>query len=73
MPLYTYACAGEHTMDLIRKVDERHEPVVCEECGKTMTLEVQTSVFDPRMGLDPSFPSAYDKWAKTRTKAGKGR
>lgn len=72
MPLYTYGCASGHQQDEIRGVEERHKPLKCDLCKKSMKLQIQTSVFDPRMGLDSGFPSAYDKWAKTRKNAAKG-
>lgn len=73
MPLYHYTCEKGHGQDDIRKVDERHDAPSCETCGGPTSLEVQTSVFDPKMGLDSGFPSAWDKWAKTRKNAAKGK
>ena len=73
MPLYTYRCPKGHATEDIRKVDERHDPRPCGLCGEEAVLEIQTASFDPRMGLDPSFPTAYDRWANTHRRASKGR
>lgn len=73
MPLYHYRCEDGHGMDDIRKVEERHDAPTCYLCGKPTVLEIQTAVFDPRMGLDPAFPTMQDKWAKARYRASKGK
>lgn len=73
MPFYVYKCKNGHETDSLRKVEDRHNPTQCDTCAQPATLEVQTSVFDPRMGLDQGFPSAYDKWAKVRRNAAKGK
>lgn len=73
MPLYHYKCPDGHGMDDIRKVAERHDAPNCDTCGKPTTLEIQTSEFDPDMGLDPDFPTASDRWAKTHWRAAKGK
>lgn len=73
MPLYCYVCPRNHETDLVRPVAERNDPVECEVCGQPAGLEIQTAAFDPRMGLDPSFPTMQSKWAKARYKASKGR
>lgn len=72
MPLYVYTCPNGHTVDLIQSVEERHNAPPC-DCGAATTLEIQVSSFDPDMGLDPDFPTASDRWAKTHWKAAKGK
>jgi len=73
MPLYLYRCPDGHSTEDLRKVDERHDPRPCGLCGKTATLEVQVAAFDPRMGLDAGFPTAYDRWAKSHARDAKGK
>lgn len=69
MPLYVYACPKGHVSDTIRRVAERHDLFPCPDCGATTELQVQTAAFDPKMGCDPGFPTAYEKWAKVHSKA----
>lgn len=38
--IYTYTC-GKHEKELLRKVEERDEPVKCEECGEPMKRKVE--------------------------------
>lgn len=33
MPMFSYVCAGGHSVDLLRKADERDHPVACPACG----------------------------------------
>lgn len=73
MPLYVYTCPKGHVIDLFRPVANRHDAVNCEVCNDPATLEVQTSIFDPKMGVDPGFPTAWDRWAKTHERAAKGK
>ncbi len=73
MPFYIYRCKNGHETDSLRSVDDRHNPTLCETCAQPATLEVQTAAFDPKMGLDSGFPSAYDRWAKVHSRASKGK
>lgn len=44
MPTYVYTCRGDECVDLelIRKMDERNDPVpCCESCGKERTRKVE--------------------------------
>lgn len=72
MPLYVYECPKGHTVEALRKVEQRHDLMLC-ECGEPTRLQVQVAAFDPDMGLDPGFPTAYDRWAKTHSRAAKGK
>lgn len=73
MPLYVYECKNAHLTDIIRPVEERHTPTLCEKCFQPATLVVQTAAFDPKMGLDAGFPTAYERWAKTHARAARGK
>lgn len=70
MPLYVYECTscGRKTEDM-RKVEERHDPAECYFCGNAAQLAVQPVAFDyAKMGTDPGFPTANDRWAKSHTR-----
>lgn len=73
MPLYVYECKNGHATEHIRRVDDRHSPTTCDECSQPATLAVQTAAFDPKMGLDSGFPTAYERWAKTHSRASRGK
>lgn len=73
MPLYVYGCPNGHKTEDIRRVEHRHDPTKCETCGEQAGLEVQTAAFDPRLGLDPGFPTMQDKWAKARERAARAK
>ena len=36
----------------------------CPECGADSKRLISTPRLDPKMGLDPSNPTAYDKWER---------
>lgn len=36
----------------------------CPECGSTANRLISTPRLDPGNGLDPSMPSAYDRWER---------
>ena len=36
MPLYPYRCQCGHTLNRLRKYDQRDDPQTCPECGKPM-------------------------------------
>lgn len=65
MPLYDYRCPKcSHVFDALKKVDDRHS-APCPECGATAEHKIlKAAALDYRMGTDPGFPTAYDKWAK---------
>lgn len=73
MPLYVYRCPKGHSTEVLRSVESRADPIHCEKCERQAELEIQTSVFDPRMGCDSGFPTAYDKWAKTHSRNAKDK
>lgn len=43
----------------------------CPHCGGPARRLVSTPRFDPRMGLDPGFPDAYEKWGRMRKQRAK--
>jgi putative FmdB family regulatory protein len=45
--------------------------VKCEECGHKTERLITAPTIDPRMGLDPSFSTMSDKWAKVREQRAK--
>lgn len=71
MPLYPYECSNGHETEILRTVSTRNDEVVCEECGQPSRLVIGTTHIDPRLGLDPDFPTMSDKWANTRYRAAK--
>ena len=49
-------------------VDKDLETLPCPSCGGTANRLIAAPRLDWRsMGIDPGFPSAYDKWAKIKT------
>jgi putative FmdB family regulatory protein len=72
MPIYTYECPAGHESEDLKKVDDRHTNP-CPECGATATLRMEPVHFDGRMGLDPGFPTAYDRWAKVQRAKNSGK
>jgi len=38
----------------------------CPECDSKAVRQVSAPRLDPRLGLDSSFPTAVDKWERTR-------
>ena len=56
---------GETTEELIDKDQKR---ISCPECGGIAVRQLAAPRIDwKKMGLDPDFPSAQDKWAKAKT------
>jgi putative FmdB family regulatory protein len=65
MPLYEYECASCGIFEEFRNIDEREKSIACPDCGKRAYYRISA----PRIkldGCDPSFPGAYQKWAKKR-------
>lgn len=62
MPTYSYECrtCGDR-FDAIKSIADRKE-APC-ECGGTADLKITPVHIDwYKMGMDPGFPSAYEKW-----------
>jgi putative FmdB family regulatory protein len=63
--LYDWRCQKcKHKFERMARSDVRQTD--CPHCDGTANRLISTPRLDPRMGLDPDFPGAYDKWAKTR-------
>ena len=62
--LYDWKCQHGHKFEQMAKMYVRETD--CPHCGASAKRLISTPRLDPRMGLDPDFPGAYDKWAKTR-------
>lgn len=45
--------------------------VKCPKCGTDTTRHITAPRMDPRLGVDPSFPTMADKWARTRRQRAK--
>lgn len=65
MPMYEYKCPEcETQFEKLQRVAER-KSAPCPECGQPGKQQLTTASFDPRMGLDPDFSTAWDKWGKS--------
>lgn len=74
MPIYTYECSCGTVTEDLRSVSARHDPVICPACGKNAALAVTPVAFDNlHMGVDPAFPTAYDRWAKLQRSKNTGK
>jgi putative FmdB family regulatory protein len=72
MPLYDYECPQGHQFEASQKLDDRHT-AVCGECGDKANLVILSNpMLDPRMGVDPGFPTAAARWAARRWKRAMG-
>lgn len=72
MPLYKYRCECGKEFEAIKAIEDREE-AMCFACGGKGTHAITTVGFDPKMGLDPAFPTANAKWARTRERAARGK
>lgn len=64
--LFDFRCTGcNHKFDDMVKSDVYEAP--CPECGAQAKRLISCPRLDPKMGLDPDFPTAYDAWAKSKT------
>lgn len=71
MPLYDYRCPNGHEFEAQQPVADRNQ-CGC-KCGESANLVVlSTPRLDPKMGLDPDFPSAAAKWRKGVERRGRG-
>lgn len=73
MPMYDYVCRScAHKFEDIQSVSLR-ETSVCPACESTAAMVIRVAPrLDPRMGLDPGFPSAYAKWRVNAERRGRG-
>jgi putative FmdB family regulatory protein len=75
MPVYDYRC-GEcnHVFTKMKPIDERRTDT-CPECKSDAKQVILKTAALPigKMGCDPAFPTAWDKWEKRqRSKAKEG-
>jgi putative FmdB family regulatory protein len=64
MPLYSYHCDNEHTVDIVSSYKDRPNTVVCPECGGEAKYNISPSFFKLE-GVTGAFPGAYYKWNKS--------
>lgn len=73
MPTYSYECAKGHVHEEFKKVSERHENR-CPQCGETAKIVVTTAAhLDWNMGVDPGFPTAYERWGRIQAQKNRGK
>lgn len=72
MPTYEYHCdqCGE-SFDRVQKIKDRE--YACCQCGYSAKKVMSACHFDPRMGVDPDFPTAARKWDKKHLALQSGR
>lgn len=62
--LYDWRCQScEQKHEALEKSDVRTRD--CPECGGEAIRLISAPRLDPKMGLDPDMPTAYDQWQKT--------
>jgi len=73
MPLYDYECRDcGSEFEAMRYVEDRHT-IKCNRCDGTGVMVMKTAPrLDPKMGLDPSFPTAAFKWRASAERRGRG-
>ena len=67
MPTYSFKCPEGHYHDKWKSVSERQTDE-CPECGQEGRLVVTKApaLDNYHMGLSPSNPTAWDKWARMK-------
>ena len=61
--MYEWRCLScEVKYDALAKMDVKVH--ACPECGADSKRLISAPQFDPKMGLDPDFPKASNKWAR---------
>lgn len=74
MPIYDYQCSNGHSVEELRKVDDRNNELKCQECGEPMILQIQAPHFGVlNMGCDSGFPTFYEKWGKMQEQKNRGK
>jgi putative FmdB family regulatory protein len=71
--LYEFKCVHpecEHNFDEYVAYEDIPS-VKCPECGSPTHRLITAPRIDPRLGLDPSFPTMQDKWARVRRQRAK--
>ncbi len=68
MPLYDFECpCGTVFEELVPM--SRRKKATCPQCGGTAKQKISSVRLDPRLGLDPGFPTMIDRWDRTHRKA----
>ena len=63
MILYEWRCKScNHKFDRFAKMTETATD--CPECGRLAKRLISAPTIDPRLGVDPTFGTLGDKWAK---------
>lgn len=72
--MYDYRCEHcGHAFEALVEVQERHTQP-CSECHGSAKQAIRSvPMLDPRMGLDPDFPTAYRNWGTKHEKLADGR
>lgn len=72
--MYDYSCEHcGHSFEALVEVEERKFQS-CPECdGRAKQALRKVPMLDPRMGIDPDFPTAYRNWANKHEKLSDGR
>ena len=66
MPLYDYVCKiCNNKFEHFNSIENREDDQECPDCGGQATWFIQPPNIKLN-GCDPAFPTAWDKWEKTR-------
>jgi len=60
--LFDFRCPGCGVFEGFVKPDVRETP--CPNCSTASTRLISAPRLDPKMGLDPDNPTAYDRWER---------
>jgi putative FmdB family regulatory protein len=64
--LYSYSCPScEQDFDEFAPLAECSRAAPCPSCGGFSPRKITFPTIDPRLGVDPDFPTLADKWART--------
>jgi hypothetical protein len=64
--IFEFSCkhCGEKSEEYLSDHEIREMP--CGNCGETKSRVVTPAFFDCGNGIDPDFPTAYEKWGNRR-------
>ena len=66
--LFDFECQNpdcSHTFEELVKYEEQGS-VLCPLCNHSTKRLIGAANIDPKLGIDPNYPTMYDKWARTR-------
>lgn len=73
MPTYDYRCPEGHEFEEMNSVANRHK-AECFYCGKMADkVIINAPGLDPKMGLDPDFPTAAARFRERGERRARGR